>query len=373
MAAAVEQSSSVVRNKMHNDLARAAENLQVELPSLAAASKKAEDDVRRFKASIMEHWKKSPDLRSADDYRDVDLVLLGSIARQEVTKGSDCDYLVLQNGCTPEISQRLLTVADRVREELEYAEPGRQGVFGDIVIAANLYERIGLESDSNQNLTHRMLLLTESASVFQESTYHNVIGNILHRYCADYLPPRRSPNATTKVPRHLVNDLVRLWRTIAVDFGAKRWRSKRDDSFLRLVKLRTTRKILFAGPLCTLLLAPDRASNARDLPDYLRRWLAKPPLAQLASLASDDTVAPRVSTNSRKALEKLLKAYDSLLELLDQDEVRTALKDKESEPQLFEETMQRCQDIAETIQLALQSIFFDDAILKDRFRKYSVF
>lgn len=356
---------------MHTDLEEAARGLGVDLPHLAIASMTAETDISRFKTNVMASWQR--ELRSGDDYRDVDLVLLGSIARREVTKGSDCDYVVLQNGCTPEISRRLLRIADKVREELQYAEPGGQGVFGDIVIAANLYERIGLESDSNQNLTHRMLLLTEAVSVFQDGTYHAVVGNILRRYCADYLPPRRPHDAPTKVPRHLVNDLVRLWRTIAVDFGAKRWRSKKDDSFLRLIKLRTTRKVLFAGPLCTLLLAPDRVTAARDLEDYLREWLAKPPLAQLAALATNESTATKIAASTKEALAKLLTAYDHLLEIFGQDRVRAALKDRESYPDDFKNASDRCRQIAETIQTALEAIFFDDAILHERFRKYSVF
>jgi hypothetical protein len=115
------------------------------------------------------------------------------------------------------------------------------------VIAANLYESIGLDIDTNANMTRRLLLLTESKSVLSEETYNSVVDNILLRYCSDYLPPIREQGSHAKTPRYLLNDLVRLWRTIAVDFGTKRWRTIKDDSHLRLVKLRITRKILFAG------------------------------------------------------------------------------------------------------------------------------
>ena len=96
---------------------------------------------------------------------DTDLVILGSIARQETTLESDCDYIVLQNGCLPHVSRKLLEIGDLARRGAQFSPPGRQGVFGDVVIAGSLYERIGLETDTNQNLTHRMLLLTESRSV----------------------------------------------------------------------------------------------------------------------------------------------------------------------------------------------------------------
>lgn len=273
---------------MLDELSKAAQSLELDLSNLATAATNTEKEVVRFKDLVSEYWTGPP----PQEISDVDLVLLGSLARQEVTGESDCDYVVLQNGCTPDTSQSLLLIAERVRNKFQYAAPGRQAVFGDIVIAGSLYERIGLESDTNQNLTHRMLLLTESISVFSSSAHDEVINNILRRYCADYLPPRRAEGHRAMVPRHFVNDLVRFWRTMAVDFGAKRWRSIQDDSNLRLIKLRTTRKILFAGPLCSLLLVPERIQRANELPQYLRDWLKKPPLAQLASLASDDRIAP---------------------------------------------------------------------------------
>src|ERR1700752_3241483 len=213
---------------MFDELSKAAQSLELDLSNLKTAAANTEKEVSKFKALVSEYWT-GP---SHEEVSNVDLVLLGSLARQEVTGESDCDYVVLQNGCTPDTSQALLLIAEEVRSELGYAPPGRQAVFGDIVIAGSLYERIGLESDTNQNLTHRMLLLTESISVFSSSTHDQVINNILRRYCADYLPPRREEGHQAMVPRHFVNDLVRFWRTMAVDFGAKRWRSIKDDSHL---------------------------------------------------------------------------------------------------------------------------------------------
>jgi hypothetical protein len=359
---------------MHEDLLKAADALNLSLPNLKAAATNTERDVAEFKSSVSAHWSNHQTKVRQEDITDVDLILLGSIARQEATAESDCDYFILQNGCTPDISRKILSIAHKVRTDLGFAPPGRQAVFGDIVIAANLYERIGLESDTNQNLTHRMLLLTESTSVFSTSTYDNVIDKILGRYCADYQPPLRKEKSSAKVPRYLVNDLVRFWRTMAVDFGAKRWRSTEgNDSYLRLIKLRTTRKILFAGPFCSLLLVPERIKLAEELPAYLRACLKKPPLAQLASIASDQSLAPRLSESSKKALKDLLEAYDNLIGLFNERGARHVLKNPDSAVQPFKEKADKCEQIAQTIQTCLELIFFDDPVFKGCFRKYSVF
>jgi hypothetical protein len=357
---------------MHADLLKASEILALSLPHLNAVAERTEETLLGFKSIISEKWERFAPSNPQTDIRNVDLVLLGSLARQEMTEESDCDYLLIQNGCTPDISQGLLSIADKTRRELNLTGPGQQGGFGEIAIAANLYERIGLENDTNQNLTHRMLFLIESVSAFSSFTHEDVTNKILQRYCADYLPPRRE-NGPAKVPRHLVNDLVRFWRTMAVDFGAKRWRSMEEDLKLRLTKLRTTRKMLFAGPLCSLLLVPERIRTAQELPDYLRLWLKKPPVAQLASIVSDETIAPKLSDHSKDALKQILEAYDSLLGLFSERGTRNALRNLNSAAKWFKEKATQCDQIAQTIQTGLESIFFDDPVFRTPFRKYSVF
>jgi len=108
------------------------------------------------------------------------------------------------------------------------------------------------------------------------------------------------------VPRFLLNDLARYWRTMAVDYQAKVW--KRHDSAgwaLRYLKLRMSRKLTYAGSVVPLLL---RATNkANDAIEFLvQQYVENPPLARLAQLAeifeSDD--------ESLVALGRLLVAAD---------------------------------------------------------------
>jgi len=353
---------------MHFHLEQAAKALGIKLANLETASNWSERKIKEFGEAVAVRWTEA---RLNARREQLDLVLHGSLSRREATVESDCDFVVLQNGCEPDYSQALLQIADSVRESFGFAEPGRQGVFGDVVIAPLLYERIGLDSDSNQNLTHRILLVTESVSVFDDDTRKEVIKKILSRYCADYRPPRKEAGKPAKVPRHFVNDLVRFWRTMAVDFGAKRWRGGvKDNAYLRLLKLRTTRKILFAGPLCSLLLVPDRTKTTNELAEYLAEWLGKPPLSQLASLACDDVISPRMSPESKEALKDLLLAYDGLLGLF--TTARKALKADEKSSE-FRTVRNACEDIAARIERSLEQLFFEDVVFAGRFRQYAVF
>lgn len=344
---------------MHEDLEEAKKTLGIELPNLDSASKLSQEEIGRIEFGLN---KFGSDIKK----QGIDLILLGSMGRKELTSSSDFDYFVLQNGCSPDASQNLLVAAEKTREALNLPSPGRQGVFGDIVIGANLYEQIGLESDSNKNLTHRILFLTESHSVFSTDDHDLVFNHILDRYVADNSRFSESLEDKSKIPRYLLNDLIRFWRTMAVDFGAKRWRSVEDDSHLRLIKLKISRKILFAGPLCTLLLVPERTKTVGDLKQHLSDWLRKPPLVQLASVAIDKKF--NVSESSNLAIKKILKNYDAFLGALGNPEVRHALKkpnEKNHSTQI--------NNMAEDIQKNLEYLFFDEPVFNKNFRKYSVF
>lgn len=348
---------------MDDDLAEAAKFLGVALPALEQAAELSRNDITRFKEWLLEEFQYPTD--DGTEPKTIDVVFHGAHARGEATPESDCDYIVLTSGASPEITQGLIVAVEEVRDNLGLGESGDQGTFGTFDISAELYERIGLEDDTNLNMTRRMLLLTESSSVYSEVTRQDVIKNILLRYCADYLPPSREKGSPAKVPHFLLNDLVRYWRTIAVDFGAKRWRSMKGEDHLRLAKLRVTRKILFAGPLATLLLVPIRLERSEELPEYLAKWLDKPPLAQLASTAD------RLDSPAREALAKLLVQYDNFIGILSQRGMRKLF----NHPTLkkAEELRNEARRIGDSIQESLEIIFYDDPLLASQTRKYGVF
>ncbi|MGH9279298.1 MAG: nucleotidyltransferase domain-containing protein, partial [Acidimicrobiales bacterium] len=155
-------------------------------------------------------------------FRQIGVVLTGSFARREVTDTSDCDFLVLVDGLVPHglITRAIQQVNDLAREK-RYGDVGSQGVFGDFAIGTELMARIGLDADTNVNTTRRLLMLFESVSVFNDEVRERLIRQLLERYCTDYDPrSSRSNIDRVNVPRFLLNDLVRYWRTMAVDFGA---------------------------------------------------------------------------------------------------------------------------------------------------------
>lgn len=344
---------------MHEYLAKAAESLGIELPALEESSTLSEKILGQFKESL----KKDFSIEKLERLKQTDVVLLGSIARGECTEESDCDYFVLQNGAPPDTTHTLVQAAQQIREDLGYAKSGVEGAFGEIVVAPNLFESIGLNADTNTNLTRRILLLSESKHVTVGDARKETIDNILSRYYLDMIDSGHGEDSPAKIPRYLLNDLVRYWRTIAVDFGSKRWR--RGDSQLRLAKLRISRKILFAGPLATVLLVPQKTDTIGGLTEYLEESLEAPPLAQIAK--HTDSL-----NEQRDAMKTLLLNYDQFIAILSGGK-RAVLKGTTGDTKSEEEIKYECREIGNNIQSSLEEIFFEDPLFKESFRKYSVF
>src|SRR3954469_22205227 len=112
----------------------------------------------RTAAGLAERRERLKDVPMDDD---ATVVLLGSWGRHEVTSASDDDAIVLftADRDPPDAPKR--PTAAEVAAALEGPPPGREGLFGDTVHLRDLTGKIGLDDDTNTNLTRRMLFLLE--------------------------------------------------------------------------------------------------------------------------------------------------------------------------------------------------------------------
>jgi len=244
---------------------------------------------------------------------DAAVVLMGSWGRHELTGGSDDDYLVLVRGFAPPSGwgaeqETAARIADRfARDPGGFSAPGRQGVFAEVVYSADLL-RVGLDDDTNTNLTRRMLLVLESVAACHPDVLAGVRRDVILDYLSDALRDRRPP-------RFLLNDLVRYWRTIGVDFVAKDRHRGGAGWGLRNAKLRTSRKLLFASGLLPVLRCHELAAEA--IAPFLAEQFALPPTDRVADAF--------LRYGAVEAGAEALVAYDRFLALLDDEAVRADL------------------------------------------------
>ncbi len=253
-------------------------------------------------------------LDDVDVHANATVALMGSWGRHELTQGSDDDYVVLVRGPAPSdggwgpAHDTAAKVAERfARDPGGFSAPGRQGVFAEVVYSGELL-RVGLDDDTNTNLTRRMLLVLESVAACHPDVLAGVRRDLIQDYLRDALRDHRPP-------RFLLNDLVRYWRTIGVDFVAKDRERAGAGWGLRNAKLRTSRKILFASGLLPVLRCHELRAEA--IGPFLADQFALPPTDRVADAF--------LHCSAPDAGAAALGAYDAFLALLDDDEARAEL------------------------------------------------
>lgn len=282
---------------------------------------------------------------------DVAVVLMGSWGRAEVTAGSDDDFMILlrgidRNGVRPSIED-VKAVLDRV--------PGDQGIFGKPVASDRLIGRIGLEEDTNSNLSQRVLLLLESVHATRKDIHEAVSGELVDRYLDESVKDFR-------VPRFLLNDVVRYWRTMCVDFAGKE-RKGPEKWGIRNAKLRTSRKVLFAGGLLPVFECSNLARE--EMPEFLRGQLRMPPTDRLAHAF--------LTYNAADPGGRALGAYDDFLGHLDndafRDELESVTRDTSKESPAFQEAAR----LGKELERGLLALLFETESLPKLARDYLVF
>lgn len=288
---------------------------------------------------------------------DVALVLMGSWGRRELTRESDVDFIVLVHGAQNFRRRRLTPSLETVRDLLgEFGKPaGREGTFGTYVYSDQLAGRIGLDQDDNANLTRRLLLMLESVPVAGDENWRMAREVVLDEYLDGALKDRRPP-------RLFLNDIVRYWRTICVDFAGKQRQRQGEGWGLRNAKLRLTRKGLFASGLLPAL----RCQEVRA--DSIKSVLAD----QLAAVPVDRLADAFTHYGKADAGARALQAYDNFLAVLDDESNRHELDTLQQDDLVKSRLFRDVRSLGERFQDALLVLLFESELAAVA-REYAIF
>ena len=330
--------------RVEGALARLSEQTGQDFPNLQAARRLTEEKRPGVEAKA----------KALAHDEDSSIVLFGSWARQELTEHSDDDWLVLVDGvCKGAIRPSDEEVGAILGQDDR--RPGKQQIFATHASCDELAENIGLDADDNRNLTRRVLLMLESVPVSGPESYRACWERILDGYLKESIRGERPP-------RFFLNDVVRYWRTICVDFVGK----QRADTLkwgTRNAKLRCSRKLLFAGGLLPILQCFQLGR------DETREFLVD----QLSAPATDRLAYAFLEWGIPDPGARFFNAYDVWIGLLGVKEIRDELNSiSKPEDASKSEAFQLVRDIAKRIDRGLMTLLFDTP-LEPISKRYGIF
>ena len=232
--------------------------------------------------------------------RDRVVLVCGSYARREASENSDMDFFILSSDTSGDSS-----LLDKVRCAIKEAvpnEPSENGAFGGSVNREEMLGNIGGNDDTNRNMTRRILFLLEGEWLYNEAGLRDFRREILERYI-------REDMSDHQLALFLLNDVIRYYRTVAVDYEFKVTEGKPWG--IRNIKLIFSRKFLYASGLFSVAMTADRTRE--DKIRILEGLFELPVMERMISICG------------RSRMEAVLNGYNLFLEKLENSDTRKRL------------------------------------------------
>ncbi|MCF7220761.1 hypothetical protein [Marilutibacter chinensis] len=236
----------------------------------------------------------------------------GSYGRLEAGVSSDLDLFVVANGnnIAPLDQVRLLASIADINDRLGFPPLDEEMRFFRIYTQSELIDHTGKPVDDTENsFTARMLLLLESRCVAGDLAYNQIAAAVANNYFRD------NKGKKDFRPLFLLNDLLRYWRTLCLNYEGtrsdptKRWRKKNLN--LRFSRLST----VFSTVVALLAFRPGKAEGFLPL-------VSLTPFERLAR-SLDQSGDPSLT----QGFNELLDNYEWFLRLKDEKGTESILTD----------------------------------------------
>jgi len=275
------------------------------------------------------------------------VVTCGSYGRLEASRQSDCDYFVIvdrQSGTSPPGYPHLQEIQQAINEVVGI-EPSAGGAFATIHDVQDMLTNIGGTAESNHALTRRMLFLLEARAIYNAKLVDRARTSVLERYIHNEI-------AADNLARFLLNDLIRYYRTICVDFEYKTVEEGKAWA-IRNIKLQFSRKLLYFSGV--IAVAETEGLDAAQKRKRLAELLALSPLLRLHQVCGSH-------------VDEALAEYDHFLGRLMRDDVRQTLNDPEvgpgSQNTEYRELKDRGEHFSHALERSLEQTYRPDSRIR---------
>lgn len=287
------------------------------------------------------------------------IVVTGSYGRYEASEESDIDLYWFIDADIADKEETLKTeieLIDTIIKKYVTKDAGSTGTFGTsaIVTQSDLVDNIGGNNDSNMNLTRRMLLLLEGTSLYNQEKFNDIRRNLINKY----IKIEQNPN---QIPRFLLNDIIRYYRTITTDFefkvseGSKEWG-------LRNVKLKFSRKFLYFGGLISIAELIG-INNIEQQKQKLEEIFDKPVFEKVYACAEKHDLISEMN--------QIFDLYDNFIEKISNPKNREILESVTKSQRNENELYQDLRKDSEAFSLGMEQ-FIKNAF-GDKFISYLIF
>jgi predicted nucleotidyltransferase len=227
------------------------------------------------------------------------IVTVGSFARREASDQSDLDFFIIDDS---EISDDEYTKIKKIIGKADVKMPSSTGAFNEIEKKSDMVRNVGGFDDTTEKLTRRMLFLFECEWLYNKELFFEVFNLLINKYVQDLITQHQ-------LCRFLLNDLIRYYRTICVDFEFKTSENKKSWGD-RNIKLLFSRKLLYFSGI--IVIAETVQHYYKHKREILSTLLRKTPIERVRHICGVKS-------------EKAISLYTDFLVALSSHDVREML------------------------------------------------
>lgn len=192
----------------------------------------------------------SAEIEKISELRKNDLCIYttGSYGRLEASENSDIDLFFIDTDSenqTSNIDKTLINAeVIKICRAMNLPEFSKDGIYLSIHKLSDIKSELGSPADDFKNyFTSRLLLLLESQPVYNEELHTKCLEQIIESYYIDF-----HDHSENFKPIFLVNDIIRFWKTLCLNYEHRRRRKNKIEEFSgNLIKNVTHSKNLKLG------------------------------------------------------------------------------------------------------------------------------